>query len=265
MKTKSFTRVTATLVPLFAAVFMAAILSAPPAVHGQSTLPAPGNIAVAQGSNAGEAEVTWGPVDGADFYLVGWLSRTDYQAAGDNWLERFTFADVESKTSYLVTRLTPGEYYWFIVAAKATRYGQPTWPEAWQDLTLDSDDVSCPTAETATASDCVAEGTCLPIEEIGVFSGAGDSLQDVFPLPAGLYRFTASRVNTEGNFFIDVIEVSSGDSRSVGIYGRGKSGGQKALTIYGADRGFGLTAGNYILEVDTDYDWTVSVELLAAH
>ena len=81
----------------------------------------------------------------------------------------------------------------------------------------------------------------------------------------GIYRFTASRGNTDGNFFIDVIELASGSSRSVGIYGRGESGGQEDLTIYGPDRSFGLKAGNYLLYVDTDHDWSVRVELVQAH
>ena len=53
---------------------------------------------------------------------MGWLNHADYLAAGNTWLQRFTFADVPSSVrSYRVTRLTPGEEYWFIVASVDTR------------------------------------------------------------------------------------------------------------------------------------------------
>ena len=61
------------------------------------------------------------------------------------------------------------------------------------------------------------------------------------------------------------MELSTGDDRSVGIYGRGKSGGSETLTIYNDGASYHLQAGNYVLEVDTDHDWEVSIELLMAH
>ena len=78
-------------------------------------------------------------------------------------------------------------------------------------------------------------------------------------------RFTSSRQNTDGNFFIKVVELASGDDRLVGIYGSGIGGGAQTLTIYDDDSSFRLQAGTYVLEVDTESDWDVIVELLAAH
>ena len=78
-------------------------------------------------------------------------------------------------------------------------------------------------------------------------------------------RFTSSRQNTDGNFFISVVELASGDDRLVGIYGSGTGRGAQTLTIYDYDSSFRLQAGNYVLEVDTESDWDVIVELLAAH
>ena len=53
---------------------------------------------------------------------MGWLNHADYLAAGNTWLQRFTFADVPSSVrSYRITRLTPGEEYWFIVASVDAR------------------------------------------------------------------------------------------------------------------------------------------------
>ena len=82
---------------------------------------------------------------------------------------------------------------------------------------------------------------------------------------AGVCRFTSSRQNTDGNFFIKVGELASGDDRLVGIYGSGTGRGAQTLTIYDDDSSFHLHAGNYVLEVDTESDWDVIVELLAAH
>ena len=45
----------------------------------------------------------------------------------------------------------------------------------------------------------------------------------------------------------------------------GPDSGRKTLTIYDDDSSFRLQAGNYVLEVDTESDWNVIVELLAAH
>ena len=45
----------------------------------------------------------------------------------------------------------------------------------------------------------------------------------------------------------------------------GTGRGAQTLTIYDDDSSFHLHAGNYVLEVDTESDWDVIVELLAAH
>ena len=79
----------------------------------------------------GSVVVTWNAVDGASRYRVGWLNHQDYINAGDNWLQRFTFADVpHPQRFYLITRMTPGEEYWFIVAS-VDASNQMYWPQTW--------------------------------------------------------------------------------------------------------------------------------------
>ena len=118
----------------------------------QSTPPAPGSLSLANGPNPGEVSLTWNAVAGANYYRVGWIANADYlqtQAAGTNFLERFAFVDLAGKTAYTVTRLTPGEDYWFIVGSNETRYGEPAWSE-WHLLTLNAATAPfCPT-DTAT-------------------------------------------------------------------------------------------------------------------
>ena len=181
-------RSTIIVLPVAIIAIFASVLSSTPAVIAQTDIlsptPAPANIQVINGTNAGEAVVTWDAVEGANFYRIGWLSRTDYQAAGDDWLERFAFSDVEGKTSYTVSRLTPSEYYWFIVASNASRYGAPMWPEDWVPLTLNADDENCPTPELTP--------TPLP--------STGDGSKRSSPIPYG-QKFEA------GNFDMQITGV----------------------------------------------------------
>ncbi len=129
-------------------------------------------------------------------------------------------------------------------------------------LDSDRDGIACEPASSTPP------GNYLPIQDIGAFSGAGDNTDNVIRMSAGIYRFTTSRQNTDKNVFVDIVELSSGRERSVGIYGRGNSGGSELETIYNDDSSFRLQAGEYILAVDaTDstQDWTVTIELIKAH
>ena len=246
----------ATIMPVAIVAILASVLSIPTSAIAQTALPHPDNIRAVNGTEIGDAVVTWDPVAGAKFYRIGWLSITDFHASGAAWREQFRFSEVEGKTAYIVKHLTPEDTYLFIVGSNTTRYGPLAWPEDMASLTV-------PEAEPETS--CLTDGTCLPIQATGTFTGTGDSADDIIRLVAGVYRFTSSRQNTDGNFFIKVVELASGHDRSVGIYGRGTGRGAQTLTIYDDDSSFGLQAGNYVLEVDTESDWDVIVELLAAH
>ena len=130
------------------------------------------------------------------------------------------------------------------------------------NLDTDGDGIACEPAST------VPPGNFLPIQDIGTFSGTGDNTDNVIRLHAGIYRFTTSRQNTDKNVFVEIVELNSGRERSVGIYGRGDSGGSELETIYSDGSSFRLQAGDYILAVDASdstQDWTVTVELIKAH
>lgn len=112
------------------------------AVFAQSSvqLPAPTNVTVSQGDIAGQVTLSWDPLDGANFYRVGWVSFPDYQAATDagrEWEDAFVFVDVANlgQTSYEVVRLEPGVLHAFVVGSVATRFGIAEFSE-WNTETL---------------------------------------------------------------------------------------------------------------------------------
>ena len=248
----------------------------------QTGAPSTGNIVVRDGPILREVVISWDAVPAATHYRIGYVNmESDYPLAKasntGNWLEAFVYVDVEAqnftvvggRAEYTIRRLEQGVRHAFTVRTGNSPHGDYTWPSnpRWKFHVVTGQGTACPTTSPAPTptSDCLTDGTCLPIRSLGTFSGSGNSAKDVVYLAAGLYRFTGSRSNTDGNFFIDVVEVASGESRSGGIYGRGQSGGQTTLTIYNDDSGFRLQQGNYILEVDTDHDWMVTIEQLAAH
>ena len=111
----------------------------------------PSNVSAANGANPGEAVVSWDAVAGASAYRVGWLAVSDYEAnrANDQWRERFAYSDVNASSSYTVTRLTPGEAYYFITGRKQD--GDIAWSE-WATLTLNSGALPCSTEPTVAPS-----------------------------------------------------------------------------------------------------------------
>ena len=248
-------------------------------------MPAPANVNVADSENPGDVIITWDAVPGAAYYRIGWVAYPDYveisEEGGRPWSEAFAFVDVENigQTSRTIRRLTPGVLYAFRVASNVSLDGEPSWsgwvlldlaaapavdyrsqypncdavrehfpggvrqgsPIYRSDLDRDGDGIAC---EPTSA---VPPGNYLPIQDIGTFTGAGDNSDNVIRLRAGIYRFTTSRQNTDKNVFVDIVELSSGRERSVGIFGRGNSGGSELETIYSDDSSFRLQAGNYIL------------------
>ena len=130
--------------------------------HAQAGTPS--NVSATNGANPGETVVSWDPVAGASEYRVGWLAVADYQANIDNdrWRERFAYSDVNASSSYTVTRLTPGEAYYFITGRKE---GDDIAWSAWATLTLNSGALSCPTqpavAPSTTSALRVSNGSRL--------------------------------------------------------------------------------------------------------
>lgn len=102
----------------------------PAQAQGQPTAPATPHAT--GGTNPDEVTVTWGPVEDAGFYRIGWLSAMDYRAdldAGRDWRDSFTFRTVANtgQSSYTVDGLTPGDQYAFLVGTSTTRHSTPEW------------------------------------------------------------------------------------------------------------------------------------------
>ena len=111
--------------------------------HAQGELVAPSNVAAQHTGNPGEVRISWDAVPDAAYYRIGWVAYADVEpiiAAGGDWLEHFAFIDIENRgqTEHVITRLTPGVVYAFIMASNDGRYGTPRWPTAsgWAFLTL---------------------------------------------------------------------------------------------------------------------------------
>ena len=111
---------------------------------------APGNVRAVDGSSAGEVTVSWGAVDEADFYRIGWVAFDDIavvRADGRPWLDAFAFMDVTNygQTGHTLTGLHPGVEYAFITGSVSSRFGIAQWSE-WAYLTLaEAPATSCPT------------------------------------------------------------------------------------------------------------------------
>ncbi len=109
--------------------------------RGQSALLPPTGVSAVNGSDLGEANMTWDAVAGATYYRVGWMADEDYQRAirepNGEWQKEFRFSNIVSRgqPTWTVTRLTPGIKYWFIVGSHDAYYGEPKW-SAWEELTL---------------------------------------------------------------------------------------------------------------------------------
>ena len=120
----------AAIVALLAIAVLAAIGGNVPPVDAQQSLPAPTNVAVADGPNPGEVVIAWTKVPAAKFYRIGWIAEEDYlaiDAAKGDVLEAFAFIDVSNRGQnvHTLTRLTPGVNYVFLLASNTARYGEP--------------------------------------------------------------------------------------------------------------------------------------------
>ena len=82
----------------------------------------PDVVAATNGLNPGEAVITWDEVEKEAYYRIGWVAQADRQVGADGdarWGEGFVFADVANRgqASHLITGLTPGIEYDFVVAS----------------------------------------------------------------------------------------------------------------------------------------------------
>ena len=123
-------------------------------------LPAPARVAAVNGSNPGEAVISWHPVDGAAFYRLAWIAAADAAAITKNdgdWMESIAsinlpaaadtnaVADTAAAASadaatnanadaddaagmhHTLTRLNPDASYTFLVGSLPAKTGTPAW------------------------------------------------------------------------------------------------------------------------------------------
>ena len=133
----------AAIVALLAIAALTALGGNTTPAAAQQSLPAPAQVAVANGPNPGEVIIGWTKVPDAAFYRIGWVASNDYQAisaAGGNPLEALAFIDVSNRGQNVHTlkRLTPGVEYNFLVGSNDARYGRPKYSPAGASLTLNS-------------------------------------------------------------------------------------------------------------------------------
>ena len=103
--------------------------------------PGPDGVTIADGLSPGEAVLTWSTVEKAAYYRIGWVAGSEYQARADggaDWQEGFVFADVANRgqASHLITGLTPGEEYHFVVMSHDGQPSPPNLPPPHATLQL---------------------------------------------------------------------------------------------------------------------------------
>ena len=89
----------------------------------------PDVVVATNGLNPGEAVITWDKVEEEAYYRIGWVAQADRQVGADGdakWGEGFVFADVANRgqASHLITGLTPGVEYDFVVASHDGRWSR---------------------------------------------------------------------------------------------------------------------------------------------
>ena len=100
-------------------------------------LPSPTELVAVDGVAPGTVRLTWGPVDGAPYYHIGWVATTDLRAtvaAGRPWHEVFRTMAIENigQSGHTVAYLVPGEEYRFIIGISQDRF---THPQVWSKWT----------------------------------------------------------------------------------------------------------------------------------
>lgn len=159
-------RTAVALIVVILAMFVSSVGFKDSVVSSQSPLPNPQTVTVVDGSSPGEVVVSWQAVPGADFYRLGWMVNSDYEAElkrpGGFWLSEFRYSNIinRGQTSHTLTRLTPGIEYWFVVGSHSAFYGKPQWAR-WTKMTLRADTSG---GQICPAPGGPAQGACPTIE-----------------------------------------------------------------------------------------------------
>ena len=115
--------------------------------QAQTDLPAPENVQVVNGDNAGEVVVSWDAVAGASGYSVQWLDNDaalDAYYVGQDWRKFILSVDVEGgeTTTHVLTVSNPTTgvaKYHFRVGGKGGPDAQPANFSDWQELDVRGD------------------------------------------------------------------------------------------------------------------------------
>ena len=225
---------------LLVATLLTAGVAAMPATLSSPTLPT-----VIATANPGELLITWDAVPDAQHYTVGYANLDELEQmteAGRSALDAFYYVTIgAAHTVHTLNGLGPGIDYYVLVGAQTKRFGADDLVWGPWSSAVRTAEASCPTTETTTQQ-CVSNGTCLPIREIGRVSGTGDSTEHVFDLQAGLYRFTLT-----GDDLVSADLVATTAGRDIFYFdyvSRDEQSAQELVTVDADD------AGTFVLEID---------------
>ena len=169
-----------TLIVLVATLLVAGIAATP------AQLAAPSQPTVVAGANAGELQMTWSPVPGAQHYTVGYASPDEMDrmaAAGRNRLDAFYYATIgAANTSHTFTGLEPETVYWVTVGAHTPRFRATDLVWASQHA-------------VATTSGEHGDGFC-PITGLPIPEGGYLSVGDTISVGLGLLSFRLDSATT---------------------------------------------------------------------
>ena len=153
----------------------------------QSDPPAPPNLMVDNGRDAGTVVLSWTEAPGVSDYRVGWLAVEDYLGDQENWRENFAYSDVDASSSHTVRRLTPGIEYYFIlgrfVSLNDNRLPTEIAWTAWKTFHLNDDPSPCPAEqETPTPTPTTGQAQMFTPPTDGDYDSDDDGLIEVFDL-----------------------------------------------------------------------------------
>ena len=244
-------------ITLFLAIAVLLAVAAAPGVLNQPAAPA-----IQSTQNGGELEITWDAIPGAQFYTVGWINWTEGQpvhSSGGDWLSLFHYTTVAGdRASYTVKGQNGGDNHFAIIRATdvggtSGRFGGGY--SAWSSWSSQpAQPAGQPTQGDPPTTDCMADGTCIPVLSLGTYSGTGDNTAHVFDLSSGVHRMTLT-----GDALVSAELIATETGRNIFYFDYISSGDTSAEELVTVDPD---DTGTYLLEIDADNQakWTFTIE-----